>query len=309
MNNRKDPRPSSLEGLKGIIFDYGGTLDTCGQHWGKKLWHAYERQHVPVTEQQFRDAYVYGERTLGRNPIIKPDYTFHRTLSTKIRLEMEHLCTHNAWDASEEEFRAKHQAVLDDLYAEVQATTAHSIGVLRELHERYPMVLVSNFYGNIECVLHEFGFDGLFLDIVESAIVGVRKPDPRIFELGVEALRSSDVEKELSARPEGTLSERSGERTLNSKLSTTLHSPLSTTLNSKLSTRREAALSERSGERTLHSNEVLVVGDSFYKDILPAQKAGCRTAWFKGEGWTDETYDETIPDMVITDLSDLLVIK
>ena len=281
MNNRQAPRPSSLEGLKGIIFDYGGTLDTCGQHWGKKLWHAYERQHVPVTEQQFRDAYVYGERTLGRNPIIKPDYTFHRTLSTKIRLEMEHLCTHNAWDASEEEFRAKHQAVLDDLYAEVQATTAHSIGVLRELHERYPMVLVSNFYGNIECVLHEFGFDGLFLDIVESAIVGVRKPDPRIFELGVEKLRSSDVEKELS--------------TLNSKLSTTLNSPLSTTLNSKLS--------------TLHSQEVLVVGDSFYKDILPAQKAGCRTAWFKGEGWTDETYDETIPDMVITDLSDLLVIK
>ena len=287
MNNRQDTRPSSLGGIKGIIFDYGGTLDTCGQHWGKKLWHAYERQHVPVTEQQFRDAYVYGERTLGRNPIIKPDYTFHRTLSTKIRLEMEHLCTHNAWDASEEEFRAKHQAVLDDLYAEVQATTAHSISVLRELHERYPMVLVSNFYGNIECVLHEFGFDGLFLDIVESAIVGVRKPDPRIFELGVEALRSSDVEKELSARPEGTLSERSGERTLNSKLSTTLNSKLS----------------------TLHSNEVLVVGDSFYKDILPAQKAGCRTAWFKGEGWTDETYDETIPDMVITDLSDLLVIK
>ena len=250
---------------------------------------------MPVTEQQFRDAYVYGERTLGRNPIIKPDYTFHRTLSTKIRLEMEYLCTHNAWDASEEEFRAKHQAVLDDLYAEVQATTAHSIGVLRELHERYPMVLVSNFYGNIECVLHEFGFDGLFLDIVESAIVGVRKPDPRIFELGVETFflrfttkaplrverRSLDVEKELS--------------TLNSKLSTTLHSPLSTTLNSKLS--------------TLNSNEVLVVGDSFYKDILPAQKAGCRTAWFKGEGWTDETYDETIPDMVITDLSDLLVIK
>ena len=217
---------------------------------------------MPVTEQQFRDAYVYGERTLGRNPIIKPDYTFHRTLSTKIRLEMEHLCKHNAWDASEEEFRVKHQAVLDDLYAEVQATTAHSIGVLRELHERYPMVLVSNFYGNIECVLHEFGFDGLFLDIVESAIVGVRKPDPRIFELGVEKLIGSDVEIDA-----------------NSKLSSLL------------------------------SQEVLVVGDSFYKDILPAQKAGCRTAWFKGEGWTDETYDETIPDMVITDLSDLLVIK
>ena len=238
--------------IKGIIFDYGGTLDTCGQHWGKKLWHAYERQHVPVTEQQFRDAYVYGERTLGRNPIIKPDYTFHRTLSTKIRLEMEHLCTHGAWDATEEEFRAKHQAVLDDLYAEVQATTAHSLDVLRKLHERFPMVLVSNFYGNIECVLHEFGFDGMFLDVIESAIVGVRKPDSRIFELGVEALQRSEGVKEC------------------------------------------------------RSVNVLVVGDSFYKDILPAQKAGCRTAWFKGEGWTDETYDESIPDMVITDLDQLL---
>ena len=241
-----------MDSIKGMIFDYGGTLDTCGQHWGKKLWHAYERQHVPVTEQQFRDAYVYGERTLGRNPIIKPDYTFHRTLSTKIRLEMEHLCTHGAWDATEEEFRAKHQAVLDDLYAEVQATTAHSLDVLRKLHERFPMVLVSNFYGNIECVLHEFGFDGMFLDVIESAIVGVRKPDSRIFELGVEALQRSEGVKEC------------------------------------------------------RSVDVLVVGDSFYKDILPAQKAGCRTAWFKGEGWTDETYDESIPDMVITDLDQLL---
>ena len=270
-HSEAEKEPPILGGLKGIIFDYGGTLDTCGQHWGKKLWHAYERQHVPVSEQQFRDAYVYGERTLGRNPIIKPDYTFHRTLATKIRLEMEHLCTQGAWDASEEDFKQKHQAVLEDVYAEVVATTAHSAEVLTQLSERFPMVLVSNFYGNIECVLQEFGLRKFFPRIVESAVVGIRKPDPRIFELGVEKLRSSDVEEK------------------------TQNSPLSTTLNSKLS--------------TLHSNEVLVVGDSFYKDILPAQKAGCRTAWFKGEGWTDETYDETVPDMVITDLADLLVIK
>lgn len=50
------------------------------------------------------------------------------------------------------------------------------------------MVLVSNFYGNISTVLREFGFDGIFDHIIESAVVGVRKPDPRIFQLGVEAL-------------------------------------------------------------------------------------------------------------------------
>ena len=274
-NNRQDNTPGMFDNLKGIIFDYGGTLDTCGQHWGKKLWHAYERQHVPVSEQQFRDAYVYGERTLGRNPIIKPDYTFHRTLATKIRLEMEHLCTHGAWDASEEEFKQKHQAVLEDVYAEVVATTAHSAEVLTQLSERFPMVLVSNFYGNIECVLQEFGLRKFFPRIVESAVVGIRKPDPRIFELGVEELRKGvqGVQGEWHTTP---LPPREG---------------------------------QGGGSSSLTPNEVLVVGDSFYKDILPAQKAGCRTAWFKGEGWTDETYDETVPDMVITDLADLLVIK
>ena len=31
---------------RGLIFDYGGTLDTKGCHWGKVLWHAYEQSHV-----------------------------------------------------------------------------------------------------------------------------------------------------------------------------------------------------------------------------------------------------------------------
>ena len=51
-----------------------------------------------------------------------------------------------------------------------------------------PLVLVSNFYGNIHTVLGEFGLDGLFAGVVESAVVGVRKPDPQIFSLGVKAL-------------------------------------------------------------------------------------------------------------------------
>ncbi len=164
---------------KGYIFDYGGTLDTGGNHWGKVLWHAYQRQQVPVAEQQFREAYVHAERTLGRNPIIKPDFTFRRTLEEKLRLQLEFL---------NPSLLTFHSPLLSDLYARTQAETAHSREVLLRLKARYPMVLVSNFYGNIAVVLHEFGLDGIFQRIVESAVVGVRKPDPRIFTLGVEAL-------------------------------------------------------------------------------------------------------------------------
>ncbi len=220
--------------IKGYIFDYGGTLDTGGQHWGKVIWHAYERQHVPVSEAAFREAYVHAERTLGRNPIIQPDFTFRRTLEEKLRIELDFL-----------RLPQYQQAVVDDLYALTCAETARSREVLLQLRERYPMVLVSNFYGNIATVLREFRLDGIFQTIVESAVVGVRKPDPRIFTLGVEA---------LGLRPD----------------------------------------------------EVIVVGDSMDKDIIPARQAGCHTVWFQGEGWTDDPVDATQADQVITSLTEIL---
>lgn len=231
--------------IKGYIFDFGGTLDTAGCHWGQMLWHAYRRQQIPVSEEQFREAYVYAERTLGRTPIIQSDYSFHKTLEVKIRIEMEYLCTSGAWQADEAEFTRGHKAVLEDVYSKVVEVTSHSREVLSRLAASYPMVLVSNFYGNISHVLEEFHLAEFFKDIVESAVVGVRKPDHRIFLLGVEA---------LGLKPE----------------------------------------------------ECIVVGDSFYKDIEPAKKAGCQAVWFKGEGWTEQQYDETLPDKIITDLNQLL---
>jgi putative hydrolase of the HAD superfamily len=227
--------------IKGFLFDYGGTLDTGGQHWGKVLWHAYERQQVPVSETQFREAYIHAERTLGRNPIIEHDFTFRQTLETKIRLQLQYL------EENDNLFPLSSflLPLTTDLYARTQAETAHSVEVLRQLHQTYPMVLVSNFYGNIAVVLQEFGFEGLFSQIIESAVVGVRKPDPQIFTFGVEALG-------------------------------------------------------------LNPEEVVVVGDSMDKDIIPAAKAGCQTVWFKGEGWTDDPVDESIPNRIITNLSDLV---
>lgn len=170
--------------IKGFIFDYGGTLDTRGNHWGKVLWHGYERTGVPVGEEDFRDAYVYGERTLATSPIVKPDFTFRDTLQAKIRLQLQWLEENrNLGDATRYLER-----ILDDVYQQTKDTTKESALVLEELAKRFPLVLVSNFYGNISTVLREFGLDHLFGDIIESAVVGIRKPDARIFALGVERL-------------------------------------------------------------------------------------------------------------------------
>ena len=161
---------------KGYIFDYGGTLDTGGKHWGMLLWHAFERHQVPVSESQFRDAYVYAERTLGRNKIIQPTDTFLQTLKAKVQLELTYLNNESYTDA-----------IVSDVYERTKSQTALSRRVLMQM-KASPMVLVSNFYGNISVVLQEFGLDGIFAEVIESAVVGIRKPDPQIFLLGVDAL-------------------------------------------------------------------------------------------------------------------------
>lgn len=231
--------------IKGLIFDYGATLDTCGCHWGQMIRHAYERNSIPVSEEQFRDAYVFAERTLGSNPIIQSRYTFYKTLQIKIRIEMEFIKEHNYWNPSKADLDKAICAVVDDLYARVKEYTHNSLELLALLKKKYRMVLVSNFYGNISVVLNEFGFDGMFQNIIESAVVGIRKPDPRIYMLGVDTLQM---------KPE----------------------------------------------------ETVVIGDSFKKDIVPAKKIGCNVIWIKGETWTDEYNDESLPDVIITDLRQLI---
>ena len=173
---------------RGYIFDYGGTLDTGGRHWGKVLWRAYSRHGIPVTEKQFREAYVHAERTLGSQPIVKPDFTFRRTLDAKLRIEFEHLAATGALDGDKAKLTEMRQKMLDDIYESVKLETSKSRKVLESMAAEHPLVLVSNFYGNIRTVLDEFGLDGLFKDVIESAVAGIRKPDPRIFTLGVEAL-------------------------------------------------------------------------------------------------------------------------
>ena len=230
---------------KGYLFDYGGTIDTNGCHWGRMLWHGYERRHMPVSESQFRAAYVYAERTLGKTPIIQTDYTFRQTLAIKLRIEFEYLQDKGIIGSDNFNLASEQCAILADVYGRVKEITARNREILMKLKERAPLVLVSNFYGTLNVVLDEMGLNGIFKNVVESAVVGVRKPDPAIYKLGTEALG-------------------------------------------------------------LPPEDILTVGDSFEKDIVPAKNIGLHAAWIKGEQWDDTPHDEQLPDIVISSLDELL---
>lgn len=174
--------------IKGYLFDYGGTLDTQGCHWGKVIWHAYERFGIPVKWEQFKEAYVYGERTLGCQSIIQPHDTFRTTLATKLDLQMDYLSTHQLFTDAHVDIAKWKSQLLETLYAQTCDVVAESREMLAVLKKRYPLALVSNFYGNLETVLEEMHLDDVFDHVVESAVVGVRKPDPQIFVIALERL-------------------------------------------------------------------------------------------------------------------------
>ena len=42
-----------LKDIKGVIFDYGGTIDTNSRHWAEVLWSKYAEYHVPGRQGEF----------------------------------------------------------------------------------------------------------------------------------------------------------------------------------------------------------------------------------------------------------------
>lgn len=224
-----------IDNLKGVIFDYGGTIDSRGVHWSEVIWDGYCDAHVAVTKEQFRECYVFAERELAKVRHILPHHNFHDLLLIKMRIELGYLTEQGLLNADSIEPLAEKIALY--CYRAARSSVEEARPVLEALYARYPMVLVSNFYGNVESVLADFDLRRYFRDIIESAVVGVRKPDPKIFQLGVDA---------LGLKPE----------------------------------------------------EVLVIGDSYKKDIVPAESIGCHVAWIKGKGWTADEDTQMHPNII-----------
>lgn len=174
--------------MKTLLFDYGGTLDTGACHWAYVLQAGYEHAGIRISESDFRTAYVFAERALAKSPIITPDDDFLHLLRKKVDLELSDLETRGVLRfASDGERASQVDAVASwcDGFARSHVEEARTL--LEPLTGRYRLVMVSNFYGNLPTILRTYGIAHLFEAVVESAVVGVRKPDPAIWQLGLDA--------------------------------------------------------------------------------------------------------------------------
>jgi putative hydrolase of the HAD superfamily len=174
---------------KALLFDFGGTLDTDGIHWSEKFWEAYIHFQPPILKENFREAFVYSEKKCAE--IIKPDFNLNQTFETQLKYQMEYL-------QNNFHLQSVYHPIINELkeycYRSVIQNVKISQLIIESLEQNYLLGLVSNYYGNVEVVLKELSLRKYFTSIVDSAVIGVRKPDSQIFGIALNELGVNPTE-------------------------------------------------------------------------------------------------------------------
>jgi len=164
-----------------ILFDYGGTLDGAGLHWFDRFLQIYRALGVARSGEEIKAAFYAADEELLRNRSAR-GFSLEGTLALHVDLQLARLGLDDA--------RLKGELVARFL-ASCRLGWRQSQNVLSRLAPRFALGVVSNFYGNLRLVLEEAELAAYFTVAIDSEEVGVRKPEPGIFERALGALRAA----------------------------------------------------------------------------------------------------------------------
>src|SRR5205085_1470323 len=150
-------------------------LDGPASHWLPRFFQLYRDNGVALTADRFRAAFGHATRC-GYGDAAVAAFDLEALVEFHVARQLEYLGVASGGIAA---------PVVDAFVRASRAALADSRTVLGALHGRVRLGVVSNFYGNVERILEEAGLASLLDAIVDSARVGVSKPDPAIFALAL----------------------------------------------------------------------------------------------------------------------------
>ena len=170
--------------VRAVLFDYGGTLDGAGSHWLTRFVALYRSAGIDLPFSRIREAFYRADEAA---------YAAEHIATASLRELMEfHVDVQLRALGITDRPLGRH--LVDVFVTRSQIAHAVSRSVLAGLAERFRLGVVSNFYGNVERVLTDADIAPLLSVIVDSAAVGLRKPDARIFTHAVTALEALPAE-------------------------------------------------------------------------------------------------------------------
>ena len=164
--------------LRAILFDYGGTLDGAASHWLIRFVEQYRQAGLDLPFERLRTAFDHATQCAYGDPMVA-GLGLRALVEYHVSRQLEHLglCE-----------RTLPATVVAGFVRASQAGLEESRAVLARLRQRVVMGVISNFYGNVHRILEEARLAPLLATIIDSGVVGLKKPDPAIFALAVRQL-------------------------------------------------------------------------------------------------------------------------
>lgn len=170
--------------MKSLLFDYGGTLDADGTTWLERFYPLYKEAGLDVPRERFDRAFYDSDDNLHLRHSLKG-----LDLAQTVRLQVADVVSAVAPGRADMVDR-----VSERFTADCRAQFKRLRPALERLAGRYRLGIVSNFYGNLDGILSAEGLRPLFSVVADSGVLGVIKPEPKIFLHAAEACGATPAE-------------------------------------------------------------------------------------------------------------------
>jgi len=161
-----------------VLFDFGGTLDADGYGWSERFHRGYRAAGGRLDPEAFGKPFRVSERVLRRVPGMR-ERGFSELVTAQVQVLAELLPDGRTLDPG---------AWAAGFVADAREAVGRNRPILDRLRDRFDLAVVSNFTGNLRPCLTELGLEDCFEVILDSAVVGIEKPDLRLFLTAFDAL-------------------------------------------------------------------------------------------------------------------------
>ena len=209
-----------MRDIHALIFDFGGTLDGNGIHWLERAYQFIHERHPEITREAFdaADKASIAEFAFGDSSIKWSYQEAVNTLATRLQ-KRDSSIEWNYQDGSmlpvgavASEYAARcslretTEAIAVGIYqrlglsetmkdeyvewfcAGAAKSLAENRRWLETLHGTYQLAVISNNFGNTRGWCDEYGLSPLLEAIIDSTVLGIAKPDARIFQAALSEL-------------------------------------------------------------------------------------------------------------------------
>ena len=187
-----------MKDIRALIFDFGGTLDGNGIHWLERAYQFIHERHPEITREAFDEAdratitefalgdasheWSYQDGSMLPVGVVASEYAARCSL--RETTEAIAVGIYQRLGLSEK---------MKDAYVEWFCTgAAESLAENRQwletLHGTYQLAVISNNFGNTRGWCDEYGLTPLLEAIIDSTVLGIAKPDARIFQAALSEL-------------------------------------------------------------------------------------------------------------------------